>query len=244
MIEKLETLYELQLVDSQLDELEELRGDLPAAVNELKNQMQLINEQISQKELEKETSNEKRKNNEEEIEQLNESLKKFKAQLFKVRNNKEYDALTKEIDHSEQTIEQLITENDSIENNISKLNIEIEELKPQLEKFENDLKEKNEDLETIVTANEKEEVKWRELRDKIEVKVKKPDLNTYMRIRKAKNGVAVAVVVRGACSGCHNVLPSQRQLEVKQNKRIYNCESCGRMLVSEEISERVNATFK
>jgi len=244
MFERLLQLYELQLIDSQLDELEELRGDLPLAVNNLKSQLNTIDELVKSKTTEKETSSQKRINNEEEIERLNENLKKFKAQLFQVRNNKEYDALTKEIDNSEATIEKLIVENLNIENNMSKLNNEIEELTPELDKLNEELKIKTEDLTKIITANEKEEIKWREKREKLAELIKKPDLNTYMRIRKAKNGVAIAVVNRSACSGCHNIIPSQRQLEVKQNKRIYSCESCGRILVSTEISDLIESRYK
>lgn len=244
MIDRLQTLYELQLIDSQLDELEELRGDLPLAVNELKYQLELIENQVKAKENEKDLANEKRKANEEEVERLNENLKKFKAQLFQVRNNKEYDALTKEIDHSESTIEQLINENTTIEINMEKFKNEITEMSPQFDKLNTELQEKEADLAKIISTNEKEEVKWRELREKAAEQVKKPDLNNYMRIRKAKGGVAVSVVNRSACSGCHNIIPSQRQLEIKQNKRMYTCESCGRMLISAEIAEKVAAKYK
>lgn len=243
MIDRLESLYELQLIDSQLDELEELRGDLPLAVNELKGQMKLIQDQIDEKEEAKKTAKEKIGVNEAEIERFKENLTKFKAQLYQVRNNKEYDALTKEIDHSETQVETLTKENNELEMSIEVLKNEVEEITPDLEKLNEELKDKETDLTKIVSANEKEEARWRDKREGASSKVRKPDLNTYMRIRKARSGVAVATVHRGSCSGCHNVVPPQRQLEIKQNRRIYTCEACGRMLVSGEIADKIRTKF-
>lgn len=241
MIDRLSTLYELQLLDDQLDELEELRGDLPAAVNELKSQMESIKEQIDDKEKEKKESLKKRKSNDAEVERLNVNLKKFKAQLYQVRNNKEYDALTKEIDHSEEQVEKLESESLALEDLVEKLKLEIEEITPQLDTLKSDLKEKEAELKKIIKANEREEIKLKDKRDKVAAKVRKPDYNTYMRIRKALSGKAIATVVRSACTGCHNVVPPQRQLEIKQSKRLFSCESCGRILVSQDIAEEIRS---
>lgn len=237
MIDRLKTLYELQSIDDQLDQLEELRGDLPLTVNDLSARIKEKQDQIDAMEKEKNNSVEKRKTNDEEVEKLTENLKKFKAQLYKVRNNKEYDALTKEIDHSEETIDKLINENSALEELMEKLKIQIQELKPAVDELNEELKEKEAELKKIIKSNEREEVKLREEREKVVVHVKKNDLNTYMRIRKAKGGKAVVVVERSACSGCHNVVPPQRQIEIRQSKRIFNCESCGRILVASEIVE-------
>ncbi|MCX7874976.1 MAG: C4-type zinc ribbon domain-containing protein [Melioribacteraceae bacterium] len=244
MIARLSTLYELQLIDNQLDELEELRGDLPSAVNDLKSQIQTLEDQIEGKEYEKKNSVEKRKQNDDEVDRLKANLKKFKAQLYQVRNNKEYDALTKEIDHAEESIKKLEAETKALEDLIDKLKAEIKELEPQVEKLKDELKEKEAELKQIIKANEKEEIRLRDKREKVAAKVKKPDLNTYMRIRKALGGKAVATVNRSACSGCHNIIPPQRQLEIKSNKRIFSCESCGRILVSAEIAEEVEKNIQ
>jgi predicted nucleic acid-binding Zn-ribbon protein len=225
------------LIDDQLDELEELRGDLPLAVNELTAKMNAIQNQIDSKEEERNNSLEKRKFNESEIERLKTNLKKFKAQLFQVRNNKEYDALTKEIDHTEETVDKLQNENIALEDLSVKLKNEIAELEPQIEELKKDFKEKEAELKKIIKANEKEELRLSEQRAKIAEQVKKNDYNTYMRIRKALNGKAVVSINRSACSGCHNIVPPQRQIEIRQNKRLYTCESCGRLLVSAEVAE-------
>lgn len=236
MINRLKILYELQQIDNQLDELEELRGDLPNAVNELTGRIQGLKKQIQDKEQEQKTSIDKRISNENEIERLKVNQKKFKSQLYNVRNNKEYDALTKEIDHTDELITKLEAEDKALEELIQKLKIDMADIEPQLETLQAELKIKEADLKEIIKANEKEEVKLRTKRNEIEVQTKKPDYAAYMRIRKAKGGVAVSTIRRMACSGCHNVVPPQRQLEIRQNRRLYNCEYCGRILVSTEVA--------
>lgn len=243
MVNRLSTIYHLQLIDDQLDELEELRGDLPLLVSDLTSSIQEKKDLIEAKENEKEESIEKRKTNEEEVERLSENLKKYKAQLYQVRNNKEYDALTKEIDHSEVEIDRLKKENEALEELMEKLKIEVGEVKPELEELELELEEKEEQLKKIVKANEKEEVRLRDKREQVAEKLKKYDYNNYMRVRKALGGKAMVPVERSACGGCHAVVPPQRQIEVRQNRRIYSCESCGRMLVSAEIAEDVQKEF-
>lgn len=237
MVDRLKTLYELQLVDDQLDELEELRGDLPSAVLELEAKINSIKNDVEQKEKEKQESLAKREENETEAEKLKANQKKFKSQLYSVRNNKEYDALTKEIDHTDEVITKLAAENDALADQSKKLAAQVEELTPMLSELEKELKEKEADLREIIKANEKEEAKLREERAKIEAKAKKPDIAAYLRIRKAKKGKAVVTIKRSACSGCHNIVPSQRQLELRRNNRLFFCEYCGRILVSPEISE-------
>lgn len=240
MFDRLKILYELQNLDDQLDELEELRGDLPIAVEVLEEKIAGLKSEIAIKEKEKKDSLEKRKDNEEEIDKLKENQKKFKAQLYQVRNNKEYDALTKEIDHTEEQMTKLESENNSLADLSKKLSDEIEEISPRLNESKDELKIKEADLKEIIKANEKEEVKLRTKRKEIEALTKKPDYLAYMRIRKAKKGKAVATIRRSACSGCHNIVPSQRQLEIRRNNKLFFCEYCGRILVSTEVAEKVD----
>lgn len=240
MYNRLKVLYQLQLIDDQLDKLEELRGDLPNMVKSLEIRLNELKTDIKNKATEQEESVEKRTHNEEEIEKLNESQKKFKAQLYQVRNNKEYDALTKEIDHSEAQISKLDTENNALADSSKSLTEQIEAITPLLDELEKELEERQADLKEIIKANETEESKLNVERKKIEDQVKKPDVSFYMRIRKAKKGKAVATIKRSACSGCHNIVPSQRQLEIRRNNKIFTCEYCGRILVSQEIADEVD----
>lgn len=236
MFDRLKVLYELQLIDDQLDELEELRGDLPNAVKALEDKIKSIKDEVAAKENLKKESLEKRQENEEEIEKLRNSQKKFKAQLYQVRNNKEYDALTKEIDHTDENVGKMETENNNLADASKKLAEEIEEMMPQLEILNEDLKVKEADLKEIIKANEKEEAVLLEKRKAIEAQTKKPDYSAYIRIRKAKKGKAVSTIKRSACSGCHNIVPSQRQLEIRRNNKLFFCEYCGRILVSPEVA--------
>ncbi|MCB0753601.1 MAG: hypothetical protein KDC52_19170, partial [Ignavibacteriae bacterium] len=231
MINRLSTLFELQLIDDELDVLQELRGDLPIEVNSLNSQIQNIKDNIDEKEKEKKLSSDTMKANENEVERLKISLEKFKSQLYQVRNNKEYDALTKEIEHSEEKISTLEKENIELENKVQMLKNEIEETSPQLEEFLEEAKIKEEELKGIIKANEREETKLSAKREDIASKVRKSDYNTYTRIRKALGGKAVATITRGACTGCHNVVPPQRQIEIKSSTRLFTCESCGRLLI-------------
>ena len=241
MYNRLKVLYQLQLVDDQLDKLEELRGDLPNMVRSLENSISEFRNEISEKEISQKESVEKRTQNEEEVEKLKESQKKFKAQLYQVRNNKEYDALTKEIDHSDEQISKLETENNALADLSKSLSEQIEEVKPKLAELEKELTEREADLKEIIKANENEEAVLQADRKKTEDQIKKPDVSVYMRIRKAKKGKAVATIRRSACSGCHNIVPSQRQLEIRRNARIFTCEYCGRILISQEIADEVEA---
>lgn len=239
MINRLSTLFELQLIDDELDTLQELRGDLPIEVNSLNSQIQNIKETISVQENEKNSALETIKLNENELERLNTNLKKFKTQLYQVRNNKEYDALTKEIEHSEEKIKTLETENSELENKVQKLKNEINEVEPQLKGLTDEVKIKEEELKTIIKANEREETKLNVKRAEVAEKVRKSDYNTYTRIRKALGGKAVATINRGACTGCHNVVPPQRQIEIRTSSRLFTCESCGRLLVSPNVAVEV-----
>jgi len=241
LVNRLKTLYELQVIDNQLDELAELRGDLPLAVNELNSKIKTIKDQVTSKENEKVESKEKMISNEEEVERLTENLNRYKAQLYQVRNNKEYDALTKEIDNSEETIDKLQSENKALDLLIQKLEGEVKEITPQLDVLHEEMNVKEAELKKIIAGNEKEESKLEERREKVVANIRKSDYNTYMRIRKACGGKAIVSINRSACTGCHNVVPPQRQLEVKSNKRIYTCESCGRILVSPFVADEAES---
>ncbi len=240
MFDRLKILYELQNLDDQLDELEELRGDLPNAVEALEEKITTMKSDVAAKEKERKDSLKKREENDEEIIKLKENQKRFKSQLYQVRNNKEYDALTKEIDHNEEQISKLEAENNTLADMSKKMTDEIEEITPQMDELKDELKAKEADLKEIIKTNEKEEAKLRKKRKEIEALTKKPDYSAYMRIRKAKKGKAVVTIKRSACSGCHNIVPSQRQLEIRRNTKLFFCEYCGRILVSTEVAETID----
>jgi predicted nucleic acid-binding Zn-ribbon protein len=237
MHERLKALYELQLEDDKLDELESVRGDLPALVRELEVKIKHQKDTIDSRKSEIEECTNKRDMNFKEMEKFLDNQKKYKSQLFNVRNNKEYDALTKSIDQSEDEIKKRELESEALGGRIQTAQEEIDALLPALEEDQKELKEKESELKQIIKANEREETKIRDARAKIESRVKKADLSHYMLIRKAKNGKAVVTIDRSACTGCQNILTSQRQLDIRKKEKIYTCDNCGRIIIPKEIAE-------
>jgi predicted nucleic acid-binding Zn-ribbon protein len=172
-----------------------------------------------------------------EILSLREKLNRYKAQQLEVRNNREYDALTREIDHATETIARLEKEMEMLEGKAMTAKGDIAAVSEQIEQAQKLLEEKSAALQEIARMNEEEEAKYRHERDKLIARIDKAHLDAYQRIRKAKKGRAVVPVRRNACGGCFAKIPPQRLLELRQNDKVYNCEHCGRIIVSVEIAE-------
>ncbi len=234
---KLRLLYALQTVDNKLDDIEELKGDLPAAVRELEEVITKTKNTISTNDEAVTQAYQDRSKCELDITALTEKIERYKNQQFQVRNNKQYDLLTKEIDAAEKKISTLEAHIDELIVTTKKIKISSEELQAQVEKLSETLAERKAELAEVSKETEKEEAALQHERDKIVHKIVKSDLATYTRIRVAKQGRAVVPVRRGACAGCYNAVPPQRVLELRKNNRIYTCEGCGRILVSDEIVE-------
>lgn len=234
---KLRFLYALQQVDSHLDELEDFKGELPATVNQLTEAVNSLKTKIT--ELETGIKNNKKKSDESDVEQIGLSAKieKYKKQQYEVKTNKQYDALTHEIENSEKRIEQLTNEIIILEGNIKNAKEDLEKLKEELKVAKQELKEKEAELDVIIKENEEEELKLRHDREKLLARINKQDFAAYNRIRNAKDGLAVVSVKRNACGGCYNSLPPQKIQELRQNTHMFTCERCGRILVSDTIVE-------
>ncbi len=235
---KLVSLYSLQLIDAQIDKIRNIRGELPLEVQDLEDEIEGLetritnyNQEIS--ELEMEIS---RKEN--AIKESHELVKKYEAQQMNVRNNREYDSLSKEIEY--QNLEMQLADKKikefaaSIESKKEILEISNKELADR----QNDLEIKKSELKDIVEETQKEE---EQLKEKSAIQQKNIDerlLSAYKRIRdNARNGLAVVPVERDACGGCFNKIPPQRQLDIRLNKKIIVCEYCGRVLVDPDIIE-------
>lgn len=236
MENKLRTLYTLQLIDKNLDEIEEMKGDLPGEVRGLEEKVNGLKEKLANLEQTMKSSFAQRDNADSEIISLKEKIEKYKSQQFQVRNNKEYDALTREMDQAAETIARLEKEMASLENKGTIARTDIEETKKEVEELLVSLEEKRTELGEVSKNTEEEELKFTHEREKILVRINKPDLAMYERIRKAKNGRAVVPIKRGACGGCYTAVPPQKVHELKQNDQLYTCERCGRIIVSEEIA--------
>ncbi len=229
---KLKNLYQLQLIDSKIDKLRTVRGELPLEVSDLEDtvtglETRLANVTEEVAELENQL-NEKKQN----IKDFQANIKKYEAQQNKVRNNREYDAVTKEIEFQNLEIQLAEKRMKEAKASITIKSELLEKSKIEFEERSKDLKAKKSELEEIVAETEKEEKDLIKESEKESATIEDRLLNAYKRIRaNSRNGLAVVAVERDACGGCYNKIPPQRQLDIRLNKKIIVCEHCGRILV-------------
>jgi predicted nucleic acid-binding Zn-ribbon protein len=233
--QKLEALVKLQAIDSQLDELTKVRGALPDEVQDLEDEIIGYETRISNYDGETQTIEqgiEDKRNAKKNAEQL---IAKYEEQQMNVRNNREYDAITKEIELQQLEIQISDKKINESFDAIKKIEELIEETKGLLEERKKDLASKKAELEVIVAESEEEEQKLMKAREKASKNIEERLLKSYDKIREnAKNGLAVVSIKRGACGGCFNVAPPQRQAEVRERKKLIVCEHCGRILANVE----------
>lgn len=237
--EKLRMLYELQMVDSEIDKIKILRGELPLEVQDLEDEIAGLETRINNlhdecKSLETAVSAKRN-----EIVNANALIKKYQEQQENVRNNREYDSLSKEIEY--QTLEIQLCEKRIKEFTVQiKAKKElIEEATKKLNERKQDLTVKKKELDEIVAETQKEEEHLLQRSKEIEQIIEQRLIAAYKRIRtNARNGLAIVTVERDACGGCFNKIPPQRQLEIRSRKKIIVCEYCGRILVDRGLAER------
>ncbi len=239
---RLQSLYTLQKIDTELQDIHEMKGDLPqivealeSKVEELKKKIKDYNDMIKQSKISRDKADV-------EILDLAEKVEKYKKQQLQVKSNKQYDALTKEIENAENTSAKLEKEMELLERNMVAAKAEVDTHTAQLGESATELQDRQKELREVNKEHEKEESKLRHEREKIVGKIDRDDLAKYELIRKAKGGNAVVPVKRGACGGCFKRVPPQMILELRQNSKFYQCEHCGRILVSDKIVEK-SATF-
>ncbi len=232
--ETLELLAALQDVDKKMFYLELSKGDLPKLVTHLKNSILAVENQIDTIRNTIKEAGKERVGTENLVELAQEKLKKYQNQLYDVTSNKEYDAITheielknKEIDEGESNILENIQLNEEKQSQLNEQEQELKQLKT-------DLKSKAKELNTLTKKTEKEELKLNHQREKLIVRIKNDTLSRYDRIRKAKSGIAVVPIKRDACGGCFKSIPPQKIVEVGNLERLIQCDVCGRILISEE----------
>ncbi len=238
MEEKIIALYNLQKIDSKIDEINKLKGELPLEVQDLEDEVAGLQTRIENITSEIESLNAQTKQRRDDIEQAKALIAKYEGQQDNVRNNREFDSLSKEIEYQKLEIE-------LCEKRLKEYSAEIkvkrklaEDTEAVLADRKIDLENKKQELEGIdkETAAEVESLNAQSLKaqEKIDARL----LAAYKRIRNnVRNGLAVVTVKRDACGGCFNRIPPQRQLEIRQNKKIIVCEYCGRILVSNLLDE-------
>ena len=236
--EKLQNLYELQRIDTEIDKIKTLRGELPLEVQDLEDEIagletRIENLKVELGELDKTSSTRKM-----DIKKAEEAIKKYSEQLDNVRNNREYDALSKEIEFQKLEIE--LQENRIRE--AQKANAEkealMEESKKRYEDKVSDLEAKKGELNDIINETHKDEESLQTKSEELAATIDERLLTAYRRIRSnARNGLAVVTVDRDACGGCFNKIPPQRQLDIRSRKKIIVCEYCGRILIDKYICD-------
>lgn len=235
--EKLRQLYALQRIDSKIDEIEVLKGELPMEVSDLEDEItgletRLKNLNDTVKDIEKEGQKYTTRITEGEA-----LIKKYTKQLDDVKNNREFDALNKELEM--QKLEIQLAEKKAKENadKVAAKTTVTKEVKDKLKAKKANLDLKKEELKSIIAKTEKEEKALRKAAAAAETLVDERLLKAYHRIRNNyRNGLALVAIERDSCGGCFNQIPPQIQLEVTQRKKIIACEHCGRILVDNEIA--------
>ncbi len=234
--DKLKALYELQKVVSEIDKIRTLRGELPLEVQDLEDEIEGLETRIDNLDSEIKKLNDSILTKKNEIKDAGMLIKKYEAQQSNVRNNREYDSLTKEIEF--QTLEVELCEK-RIKEFSAEMDAKTELIgasKQQLKERASDLTAKKSELDEIIQETKTEEEKHKKKTKSIESKIDDRLLSAFKRIRKnARNGLAVVTVARDACGGCFNKIPPQRQLDIQSRKKIIVCEYCGRILVDDQL---------
>jgi predicted nucleic acid-binding Zn-ribbon protein len=235
--ERLQALYDLQEIDSKIDRIRTIRGELPLEVQDLEDEvagLETRTEKAAEAIKALETDISAKKN---QIKESEAAIKKYEEQQRNVRNNREFDSLTKEMEYQALEIE-------LSEKRIKEYQAKIEGKKElndaalsKLEETRNELTHKKNELDEIIAETEKEEKELQELSKKAEGVIEDRLLTAYKRIREnARNGLAVVPVQRSACGGCFNKIPPQRQLDINSHKKIIVCEHCGRILIDPKMA--------
>lgn len=235
--ERLKALYSLQTILSNVDRIKTLRGELPLEVQDLEDEIAGLETRIQnfKNDIAALADNINKQNR--DIAEANALIERYTSQQDNVRNNREYDFLSKEIEYQNLNIE-------LANKRINEFNQQIEAKKNDVNVAEEHLadrkhihSEKKSELEQIVSETKQDEEKLREQAKKIEGKIDQKLLDAFKRIRRnARNGLAVVYIQRNACGGCFNRIPAQRQAEIKTHKKIIVCEYCGRIMIDPELA--------
>ncbi|HAR72571.1 zinc ribbon domain-containing protein [Empedobacter falsenii] len=235
--EKLRALYDLQLIDSRLDEIRNTRGELPLEVEDLSDDVAQLETRIQKIVDETKGLDEEIKLKKEAIKNAEALIKKYTKQQDNVRNNREFDALAKEVEYQGLEIELSEKRIREFTVKISQKNAQVEEFNTKLDSMKEHLSHKQAELDTIVKDTEKEESNLLKLSSEYSAKIEQRLLDAYSRIRNSvKNGLAVVPVQRGASAGSFFTIPPQRQMDIAQRKKIISDEHSGRILVDLELA--------
>lgn len=235
--QKLQALYELQTTLTAIDEKRALRGELPLEVQDLEDEIAGLDTRIEKIDTEIKEFQSAITMKKGEVQEAQANLERYNNQLNEVRNNREYDSLSKQIDYERLEVELCNKKIKEATNQVAYRTNDLEIAKTEREERQKDLDEKKSELEDILAETREEETMLKERAKDLEVKIEPRLLSSFKRIRKsARNGLGIVYVQRDACGGCFNKIPPQRQLDIKMHKKIIVCEYCGRILVDPELA--------
>ena len=239
--EKLSALVSLQKVDSKLDEIRILKGELPMEVADLEDEIQGLHARQLRVEEEINGITDFIEQKKQLIKDAQEQTKKYEKQSENVKNNREFEAINKEMEMQQLEIKLAEKHIKDANEEIAEKAVALERAKKAIASKETVLNGKKGELEKIITATEKEEKQFQEMADDARSHVDGRLLASYEKIRKNyRNGLAVVPVERDACGGCFYSIPPQKQSEIKQRKKVMVCENCGRVLVDSELVDTVD----
>ena len=234
MQEKIMALYELQKIDSKIDEINKVKGELPLEVQDLEDEMAGMKTRIEHINAEIEELNTLSKQRKREVDQAKIMIGNYKEQQNNVRNNREFDAITKEIEYQELEIELAEKRLKEYAAGVKVKKAQLEEAEALSKERTADLGAKKAELEGIEAETAPLVAEYSVQADGVKEKIDERLLAAYERIRRnVRNGLAVVTVKRDACGGCFNRIPPQRQVDIRQGKKIIICEYCGRILVAD-----------
>ena len=235
--EKLKTLYQLQAALSAIDEKRALRGELPLEVQDLEDEIAGLTTRVDKIKAEIADFQRAIAQKKGEIVEAEGSVARYKTQLNDVKNNREYDTLSKEIEFQTLEIELCNKKIREADARIKEKQEELAANEALIEERSGDLEVKKAELDEIVTETRAEEEKLKEKVKDLEARIETRLLTSFKRIRKnARNGLGIVYVQRDACGGCFNKIPPQRQLDIKMHKKIIVCEYCGRIMIDPELA--------
>ena len=234
MQEKIMALYQLQKIDSQIDEINKVKGELPLEVQDLEDELAGLNTRITNINAEIEELNSLTRQRKREVDQAKIMITNYKEQQNNVRNNREFDAITKEIEYQELEIELAEKRLKEYAATMKTKKALIDQTNELVEERTIDYKAKKVELESIEAETAQQVAELTAEAEKAKMPIDERLLTAYNRIRKnVHNGLAVVTVTRDACGGCFNRIPPQRQVDIRQGKKLIVCEYCGRILVAE-----------
>jgi predicted nucleic acid-binding Zn-ribbon protein len=238
--DRLLALYQLQNIDSEIDRLHTVRGELPLEVQDLEDDIAGLETRIDKFQTEIDDLDKKINEKKYAMQDSLDLIKKYEGQQENVRNNREYDALSKEIEFQGLEIQLAEKKIKEFKASIEAKNELADVAKEALSERKADLDHKQNELKEIIKETEKDEKSLAKKSGVAEKNIEDRLLIAYNRLRdNARNGLAVVPVERDACGGCHSKIPPQRQMDLASRKKIIVCEYCGRILVDEDIQSPV-----